>query len=205
MILDYLTLEGYSQAAANFSREANMRAQQENSEIAQRQQILSFIHKGEIESAINALNRMKPQILDSNNSLHFALLRLQLVELIRESINTGSDYKPIIEFAQEQLAPRAATRPKFLTELEDTMVMLFFAPDKMPDAQKQLLSPDLRREVAESVNEAMLGYQTNALRYLVKMRAWAEKSARSTNSDLVPESIDIGLSGGREPDLMDTN
>jgi glucose-induced degradation protein 8 len=55
-------MEGYPNAAANFSKEANLQPQQEDSSIRARQQIQHDIHKGEIQNAIDALNDMDPDV-----------------------------------------------------------------------------------------------------------------------------------------------
>ena len=85
---------------------------------------------------------------------------------------------------------------EFLKDLEETMVMLFFAPDKQPGPQKKLLSPELREEVADKVNKAILRHHSlrreAAIRHIVKMRAWAENVARDNKKDL-PEHIDLSL------------
>ena len=62
LILDYLTVAGYPNAAAKFSTEANLSPQQPSTAILARQQIQHFIHKGEIESAIHALNDLDPSV-----------------------------------------------------------------------------------------------------------------------------------------------
>jgi glucose-induced degradation protein 8 len=62
LILDYLTMEGYPQAAANFSKEANLQPQQDDSFIRARQDIQHFIHLGEIQKATNALNELNPEV-----------------------------------------------------------------------------------------------------------------------------------------------
>lgn len=64
LILDYLTMEGYPGAAANFSKEANLAPQQADPSIKTRQEIQHAIHSGDIETAITALNT-----LDSDVSL----------------------------------------------------------------------------------------------------------------------------------------
>lgn len=134
--------------------------------------------------------------MDQDPPLHFALLRLQLVERIRDANSHGNDFAPVVKFAQDQLAPRASTKKEFLKDLEETMVMLFFTPDKMPPAQQRLLSPDLREEVADKVNKAILYHHGRrreaAIRNLIKMRAWAENIAREKKMDL-PDKIDLGL------------
>lgn len=126
--------------------------------------------------------------------MHFSLLRLQLVELIRQC-NSG-DITPALDFATKKLAPRAATNREFLDDLEQTMALLIFPHDSLQPELAALLSSDLRRSTATKVNEAVLLRQNQrreaAIRQLVRMRAWAESTARMHKKDL-PESIELGL------------
>lgn len=94
------------------------------------------------------------------------------------------------------------------------MCLIIFPHDKLKPELAALLSSDLRQNTAAQVNEAMLVRQNQrreaAIRQLVRMRAWAETSARSKNKDL-PASIELGLNadnmdadnmqyeGGHEP------
>jgi len=196
LILDYLTMEGYPNAAARFSKEANLQPQQDTSAIRARQQIQNCIHSGNIQTAIETLNELDPEILDKDNALHFSLLRLQLVELIRTCNATGGDISSALKFATEQLGPRASTHRKFLEDLEKTMALLLFPPDTLEPQLAALLDPDLRRDAADKVNRAILERQSTrreaAIRHLVKMRAWAEGAARDKGASL-PERLDIGL------------
>ncbi|KAK3391103.1 CTLH/CRA C-terminal to lish motif domain-containing protein [Podospora didyma] len=196
LILDYLTMEGYPKAAAKFSKEANLTPQQEDPSIRARQKIQQAIHTGNIDTAVSELNELDPEILDKDPQLHFSLLRLQLVELIRNS--SGGDIQPALDFATNKLAPRAATNSEFLRDLEKTMALLIFPHDNLQPELAQLLHSDLRRNTAIKVNEAVLVRQTQrreaAIRHLVRMRAWAESSARSKKKDL-PERIELGLNG----------
>ncbi|KAI2619192.1 CTLH/CRA C-terminal to lish motif domain-containing protein [Hypoxylon sp. NC1633] len=198
LILDYLTVAGYPNAAAKFSTEANLSPQQATAAIHARQQIQTFIHRGEIENATHALNDLDPSILDKDESLHFALLRLQLVELIRKS-QPGGDIGPALEFAQTQLGPKAPRTPQFLEDLEKTMSLLVFDHDTLDPSLSALLRPDLRREVAEKVNEAILESQNQrrdaAICHLVQMRAWSEETVRKEGKKDLPPRIDLGLDG----------
>ena len=137
------------------------------------------------------------QILDSDPPLHFSLLRLQLIELIRNA--RGYDPTAAITFAQEKLAPRAASNEKFLKELEKTMALLIFPPDKLQPDLAKLLDSDLRRDTAAQVNEAVLHRHTDrreaAIRQLLRMRAWAEATCRSGKRNL-PDRIELGLNNG---------
>jgi len=55
-------MEGYPQAAANFSKEANLQPQQEDNAITARRDIQHAIHTGRIEQAIEALNDLDPEV-----------------------------------------------------------------------------------------------------------------------------------------------
>jgi hypothetical protein len=146
------------------------------------------------------------QLLDTDTSLHFSLLRLQLIELIRSATSnpsTGSSannpsISTALEFATTHLAPRAPTNPSFLADLERTMALLIFPPENLSPQLAELVDPRLRSEVANRVNEAILhsqGVRREAqIRKLVRLRAWSEKMAREGG---------VGTGSGRKIDLPD--
>lgn len=136
-------------------------------------------------------------MLDNDPGLHFALLRLQLVELIRTCNSTpGGDITPALTFATTELAPRAPTNPEYLEDLERTMALLVFPPDSLEPHLAAILHPDLRRNVADRVNKAILhqqGVRREAqIRSLMHLRAWAENTARESKKDL-PARMEVGL------------
>lgn len=200
LILDYLTTEGYPSAASKFSKEANLQPRQEEESVKARQQILHYIHSGHIQEAIDAVNELESQVLDNNPSLHFALLRLQLVELIRKCNATpGGEIEPALTFATTQLAPRAPTNKEFMEDLERTMALLVFPSDSLEPQLAALLQPGLRQSVADRVNKAILTSQAQrrdaTIRSLVRLRAWAEDTARANKKDL-PARLELdGLEG----------
>lgn len=101
-----------------------------------------------------------------------------------------------------QLAPRAATNPDFLKDLELTMTLLIFLPatGTLQKELTELLEPSLRRNVASKVNEAILtsmGARGEArMRSLVRLRHWAETKARAAGKDLPP--LPLGLQDADE-------
>lgn len=103
-----------------------------------------------------------------------------------------------IRFASQQLGPRAPKNPEFLDQLEETMALFLYPRNELRPEQQALLHPDLRREVADKVNMAIIMRQTKrreaAIRQLVKVRTWAEDSARSAKKDL-PDRLELGLHG----------
>lgn len=197
LVMDYLVSEGYPSAAQNFAAEANILPRADFETIQYRVSIRDFIYSGDIQNAIEKINELNPQILDRDSSLHFALLRLQLVELIRTCTATpDGDITPALTFATTHLAPRAPTSQQFLHDLECTMALLIFPSDNLDPPLAALLDPQLRKDVAQRVNEAILfaqGERTRSkLLELVRTRFFVEKKARESKKDL-PDRIDLGL------------
>ncbi|KAJ5929239.1 hypothetical protein N7454_007087 [Penicillium verhagenii] len=197
LVMDYLITNGYPAAAKKFAVEANIQRKPDLDFIQERVEIRTAIHSGNIQLAIEKINELNPQILDREPPLHFALLRLQLVELIRTCTSApNGDISPALDFATSQLAPRATTRPDFLDDLERTLALLIFPSDNLSPSLASLLDPGLRKDIATRVNEAILhdqGVEKEArLRKLVKLRAFAETKARAAKKD-IPDKLDIGL------------
>lgn len=85
------------------------------------------------------------------------------------------------------------------------MALLIFPPDQLEPQLAELLHPDLRKKVADRVNEAILATQGQrrnaAIRNLVKLRAWAENSSRDAKVATLPEQLDLAL----DADFRDAN
>lgn len=83
-----------------------------------------------------------------------------------------------------------------MEDLERTMALLVFPSDSLEPPLAALLQPTLRRQVADRVNKAILSSQNirrdAAIRGLVRLRAWAEDTARQSKKDL-PSHLDLGL------------
>ncbi|KAI1818473.1 ran binding protein in the microtubule-organising centre [Poronia punctata] len=202
LILDYLTVAGYPNAAAKFSLEANLPAQQPTAAIQMRLNIRMLIHNGEIEKAIQDLHEVYPSILDDDDTLLFALLRLQLVELIRDCNNgPDRDVRAALKFAQTKLGPMAAANQAFLDDLEKTMSLLVFPQDKLEPSLAALLKPSFRREVADQVNGAISELQRQrdeaAIWQITRIRAWSEDVTRKDTKKDLPR-LELGLDGDED-------
>ncbi|ORY16715.1 CTLH/CRA C-terminal to lish motif domain-domain-containing protein [Clohesyomyces aquaticus] len=209
--MDYLITEGYPRAAERFAKEANINLPTDEESIQARVDIRSAIHKGDIDTAINKINDLNPQILDTDPALHFALLRLQLIELIKTCTATEStDITPALNFASSQLAPRAASNPDFLDALEKTMSLLLYLPTtSLKPELAELIKPSLRQDVASRVNQAILaslGARGEAqLRNLVRLRQWAEDKARDSGRNIppiLPFGVQAALEDGESGEAM---
>ena len=106
LVMNYLHVEGYTDAAVKFSQECsglqNCIDETHLKMMEKRMQIRNCIMNGNIDQAIVLVNEYSPEILDRNQSLFFNLLQQKLVEMIRNEL-----VEEAIEFAQEDLAPLA--------------------------------------------------------------------------------------------------
>lgn len=150
------------------------------------------------------------QILDRNPTLHFHLLQLHLIELIRHQ-----RIPEALLFAQAELAPRGEENPQFLKELERTMALLAFempslssstssapvvvasaagkkgkAVDEvpaMPESISSLLDQSQRLKTATELNAAILTAQSHGkdpkLPGLMKMLVWGESLLNDKGAD----------------------
>jgi hypothetical protein len=79
------------------------------------------------------------------------------------------------------------------------MTLLVFQHEHLDPTLAALLKPDLRREVADKVNKAILQRQTRrkeaAIRHLVQMRAWGEETVRRETKKDLPARIELGIHG----------
>lgn len=205
LVMNYLIIEGYESAAHKFAQEANITPQYHFYDIQDRVQIRSAIHSGDIDTAIQRINDLYPEMLDTNPSLHFSLLRLQLIELIRTCTSSpDGDISEALNFATTRLAPRAPGNPAFLQDLERTMALLCFPPESLAPPLAELMDPALRRNVAAKVNEAILEsahwMKEAKIRGLVRLRGWAEQRLPG----LPPMSLGLDIDGTESPDAMAT-
>jgi hypothetical protein len=149
------------------------------------------------------------QVLDDHPALHFSLLRLQLIELIRSASTQGTSLLPALSFAAQQLAPRGAANPSFLSDLEKTMALLAFPLEALTDPLRQLIDPELRRNVAKGLNDALLdglidtgtdgmvgngrgtvgAEDVERVRGLLRLIQWGEQTAKEER--IVVPSLDI--------------
>lgn len=161
LIMNYLVIEGYKDAAECFSQESGLRPAFELKDIEERMRIRSAIQQGALHEAVNRINELDADLLDSHPRLAFRLKQQQIIELIREG-----HVEEALEEAQEELAPRALSHPEFLRDLERTMTLLVYggtrseAESGLPRLGAELMETAQRLRVANEVNTALLAMQS---------------------------------------------
>ncbi|KAG5460440.1 MAG: hypothetical protein BJ554DRAFT_7509, partial [Olpidium bornovanus] len=93
LIMNYLVIEGYKNAAERFSAESGIVPMVDLASIQQRMEMRNAIQQGRIEEAIERVNDLNPEvasagkrvvILDTQPQLYFHLQQQRLIEFIRE-------------------------------------------------------------------------------------------------------------------------
>lgn len=172
LIMNYLVVEGYAEAAKAFQEESGTEPGVDFEALAERNAIRKAVQAGSIEEAIERVNDLNPEILEERQQLSFHLQQQRLIELIRRGA-----VEEALEFAQEYLAPRGEENPLFLEELEKTLALLAFE-DVAASPLGGLLDPSHRQSTASELNAAILSMQSQdpepRLPLLIKMMSWAE-------------------------------
>jgi len=193
LVMNYLVIEGYKDAAERFQQESGTDPGIDLNSISDRMAIRAAIQRGDIEEGIDRVNDLNPEILDTNPQLFFHLQEQRLIELIRKGMIAEA-----LQFAQEELAPHGEENIQFLEELEKTMALLVFE-DYSKSPLASLLDNSQRQKTASELNAAILTSQAQEkdpkLPTLLKMLKWAqaqldEKCNYPHITDLVTASLE---------------
>ncbi|TYJ34521.1 hypothetical protein E1A91_A05G174800v1 [Gossypium mustelinum] len=154
LVMNFLVTEGYVEAAEKFRMESGTH-HIDLATITDRMAVKKAVQCGNVEDAIEKINDLNPEILDTNPQLFFQLQQQRLIELIR-----NGKVEEALEFAQEELAPRGEENQSFLEELERTISLLVFE-DTSNCPVGELLDISQRLKTATEVNAAVLTSQSH--------------------------------------------
>ncbi|KAI3741128.1 hypothetical protein L1987_58795 [Smallanthus sonchifolius] len=172
LVMNFLVTEGYVDAAEKFRMESGTEPDIDLATITDRMAVKKAVQSGNVEDAIEKVNDLNPEILDTNPQLFFHLQQQRLIELIR-----NGKVEEALEFAQEELAPRGEENQSFLEELERTVALLAFE-DVKNSPVGDLLDISQRLKTASEVNAAILTSQSHEkdpkLPSLLRMLLWAQ-------------------------------
>lgn len=193
LVMNFLVTEGYVDAAEKFRKESGTEPEIDLATITDRMAVKKAVQDGHVVDAIEKVNDLNPEILDTNPQLFFHLQQQRLIELIREG-----QVAQALEFAQDELAPRGEENPSFLEELERTVALLAFE-DVKNSPVGDLLDLSHRSKVASEVNAAILTSQSHEkdpkLPNLLRMLLWAqnqldEKAVYPRITDLLTAALE---------------
>ncbi|XP_011027909.1 PREDICTED: glucose-induced degradation protein 8 homolog [Populus euphratica] len=172
LVMNFLVTEGYVDAAEKFQMESGAEPDIDLATITDRMAAKKAVQCGNVEDAIEKVNDLNPEILDTNPQLFFHLQQQRLIELIR-----NGKVNEALQFAQEELAPRGEEDHSFLEELERAVALQAFE-DVSNCPVGDLLDISQRLKTASEVNAAILTSQSHEkdpkLPSLLKMLLWAQ-------------------------------
>ena len=151
---EILSVQGYVDAAKVFEMESKCSPGVDLSSLADRMEIRNALQSGDVETAIERVNDLDPEILEHNTELMFHLQQQRFIEFIR-----NGQIDEALEFAQDKLAAKGEDHPNFLEEFERTVSLLVFEnPAASPMAS--LLESGHRARTASELNAAILSAQS---------------------------------------------
>ncbi|PFH31038.1 LisH protein [Besnoitia besnoiti] len=190
LILNFFTVNGFGEAAAEFAEETGLQPDMPLASIARRSQIREAVLEGRMEEAIRLIHLVDPQILAANPEVNFLLKQQQLLSLIERG-----DTCAAIDFAQLELAPCVRQHADLLPKLEEAMALLAFSDLKCEEAQRLLGGMDQRQQTARRIDEAILDFfnleQESALENLAKNALWSQKQVRKRKPLSCPSLVDL--------------
>ncbi|CAI5477357.1 unnamed protein product [Closterium sp. Yama58-4] len=180
LVMNYLVTEGYVDAARKFEIESGTNPGADLGAVAERMAVKQAVQQighqigrgpgggggahgseaggaaGDVEDAIDRVNDLNPEILDTGAGVFFRLQQQRLIELIR-----AGRVDEALEFAQEELAPRGEENAAYLEELERTVALLAFEDPatSAPATLTELLDVSQRDKAAAELNAAILASQ----------------------------------------------
>ena len=80
--MEYLISEGYPEAAQRFALEANIEPELDVDSIQERVEIRAAIASGDIQSAIEKINELNPQVSAASSTLSVSSILVQFVAMI---------------------------------------------------------------------------------------------------------------------------
>jgi len=174
IVMDYLVVEGYKDAAGCFERESGEQPGADLSTVESRMKIRQALQKGDVQLAVEMTNDVNPETLDLNKRLFFKLQLQKMVELVRQDRLADA-----LQYAESELAELSEQDPAMLDELEEVMALFAFS-NKETSPVAHLLETAQRHTVASELNAAILASQaestTPRLLNLLRLLHWAEKN-----------------------------
>eukprot|EP00271_Cylindrocystis_brebissonii_P008236 TRINITY_DN22263_c0_g1_i1.p1 TRINITY_DN22263_c0_g1~~TRINITY_DN22263_c0_g1_i1.p1 ORF type:complete len:250 (+),score=56.13 TRINITY_DN22263_c0_g1_i1:298-1047(+) len=206
LVMNFLVTEGYVDAAQRFQAESGTPPEIDLGTITERMAVRTAVQCGNVEDAIDKVNDLNPEILDTNPQLFFHLQQQRLIELIR-----SGKVEEALDFAQEELAPRGEENHSLLEELEQTVALLAFDAANAQSGNCPvglLLDPAHRQKTASELNAAILTSQSHEkepkLPSLLKMLLWVqdkldERLTYPKITDLVNATLEDGTAPNASP------
>ena len=177
--MEYLVKEGFKEAAMEFQRETGIDPGLDTAVMDQQIKIRQAVESGNVQSAVETVNELDPEILDTSAQLFFHLQLQQLLEHIK-----AGDIEAALHYAQTELSARGEENAEFLQELEQALALLAY-DDPSTSPFSELLQHSQRLKVVSELNSAVLASQhkegSTHLCAAMKLVMWAQQQLEKRN------------------------
>ncbi|CAK82081.1 unnamed protein product (macronuclear) [Paramecium tetraurelia] len=168
IVLNFFIVEGYRDAAIEFSKEADIPlSNQELDQMIERIEIKKNILDGDIDSALEKVNKK------NNNLILFKLKTQKLIELIKKD-----QIDQAVKYAQTEIIPLLPNQPHLIEEIEQAIALIAFS-DIKKSPMNHLVQNSQRIKVASEINQHLyqdsMGNDQAKLRTLMKLLLWAQE------------------------------
>lgn len=188
LVMEYLVKEGFKDAVLSFQKESGIEPGVNMAIMDDQIKIRDAIEEGSIQNAVELVNEVDPEILDTNSKLYFHLQQQQLLELIKKG-----DMEKVLAYASTELSARGEENPEFLEELEQALSLLAFA-DTNTCPFAELLLPSQKLKVVSELNAALLASQDqeacSKLSTLMKLVLWTQGQLEKKNLEF-PKLLNV--------------
>jgi glucose-induced degradation protein 8 len=133
LIMKYFILEGFKDAALEFSKEAFVNEKCDIDSITRREDVRNRISSGDILIAVELLNQWYPKLFDDNQQLLLQMYQQHFVELI-----VSRSIYEAMSFAKDHIAPLALRHPALLKDIEQIMCLALYG-DHFRQSKRDLL------------------------------------------------------------------
>ncbi|GMR56866.1 hypothetical protein PMAYCL1PPCAC_27061, partial [Pristionchus mayeri] len=188
LVIEYLVIEGYPDAARTLAAEANVRLDEQDWEgIEKRVAIKKDILAGRIAEAIEKLDVLCPGMIARDDSVRFDLYQQRFLELVRED-----DIEQALNWSSEKLSSEDLDDEK-MARLEQACTLAAFS-DPTECKYSDLLEQGQRDGVAETVNSAILKAQgkpsCSRVETMFKMKMFMSMNMPVAPADSTQEDAD---------------
>ena len=189
LIMDYLIIQGEELAARTFVNESGITPIVDLDTIEARQTVRRNILEGKCSVAIEKINELDINILNSKEKglkLLFKLKKQILIEMIRDKNINGA-----LDYVQSDIEPIMKSMPNLIEKMEDVLLLMAFDNlDVAPKACRNLMNLKQRGYIANEVNSIILNYfnQTtiNQITMIEKERKWIENKLLDWETSGIP-------------------
>ncbi|GAB2291814.1 hypothetical protein Dimus_026065 [Dionaea muscipula] len=150
IVLSYLVHNCFKETVESFITSTGMQQPASCLEgLERRKGIVNLVLDGNALKAIELTEQLAPNLLEKNKDLHFDLLGLHYIELVRHRKSAEA-----VEFAQQVFTPFGIVE-SYREKLQDFMALLAYEePEKSP--MFHLVTLDYRQQIADRLNQAIL-------------------------------------------------